>query len=72
MKFDFDKIIDRKNTDCFKWDYNKEIFGTENVIPLWVADMDFEVAPVIKEAIKKEPNTEFTVILFIPNPSFLH
>ncbi|OQX70784.1 MAG: cystathionine beta-lyase [Candidatus Cloacimonas sp. 4484_275] len=70
MKFDFDKIIDRKNTDCFKWDYNKEIFGTENVIPLWVADMDFEVAPVIKEAIKKRAEHGIYGYTFYPESFF--
>lgn len=47
MKYDFDKIVDRKNTNSLKWD---EKPGT---LPLWVADMDFETAPKIKEAILK-------------------
>lgn len=45
MKYDFDKIIDRKNTNSLKWD---EKPGS---LPLWVADMDFETAPQIKNAI---------------------
>lgn len=50
MKYDFDKIIERKNTNCYKWDFNKQIFGTEDVIPLWVADMDFAAPePVIRK-----------------------
>lgn len=47
MKFDFDKIIDRKNTYSYKWDVKA------GELPLWVADMDFETAPCIKEAIQK-------------------
>lgn len=47
--FDFDRIIDRRNTNSYKW--NK--FGNRDVIPLWVADMDFEVAPAIKNAIQQ-------------------
>ncbi len=47
MKYDFDRIIDRKNTNSLKWD---EKPGT---LPLWVADMDFETAPQIKNAILK-------------------
>ena len=43
--FDFN-YIDRKNTDCLKWDY----FDDE--IPMWVADMDFRLAPAILEAIE--------------------
>ncbi len=46
MKFDFDRIIDRKNTGSLKWDIKA------GELPLWVADMDFETAPCIKEALK--------------------
>ena len=42
--YDFDKIIDRRGTDSFKWDI------AENELPMWVADMDFAVAPEIVEA----------------------
>lgn len=49
MNYNFDKIIDRKNTDCYKWDTTKD-----GVIPMWVADMDFEVAPLIIENLKQK------------------
>ena len=49
MQYDFDKIINRKNTGCVKWDENP----AEDIIPLWVADMDFAVAPAIQEAIRQ-------------------
>ena len=54
MKYNFDRIIDRKNTNCFKWDYTKQMFDKEDVIPLWVADMDF-AAPdaVVQKLIKR-------------------
>lgn len=42
--YDFDKIIDRRGTDSFKWDI------AENELPMWVADMDFAAAPEIVEA----------------------
>ena len=45
MKYDFDSIINRKNTNCLKWD----LFDTE--LPMWVADMDFKVAPEISDEI---------------------
>lgn len=54
MKFDesfFDQIIDRRNTDCEKWD-DRNIMEPDG-IPLWVADMDFYCAPAIAEAIRK-------------------
>lgn len=48
MKYDFDEIIDRRGTNCVKWD------GAENqdVLPMWVADMDFRTAPAIIEALR--------------------
>lgn len=48
MSYDFDKVIERRNTNCEKWD----AMG-EDVLPMWVADMDFEVLPEILEAVKK-------------------
>ena len=53
MKYDFDRVIDRTGTNCAKWDARKVVFGTENVIPMWVADMDFPVAEPITAAIRK-------------------
>lgn len=51
MKYDFDKVIDRRGTDTVKYDLLEPLFGRKDLIPLWVADMDFEVPPVIREAI---------------------
>ena len=48
--YDFDKVIQRKGTDSLKWD---EPDIGDNVLPMWVADMDFETAPEIKDAIIK-------------------
>jgi cystathionine beta-lyase len=53
MKYDFDTVCDRSNTDCAKWDAIKAIFGREDVIPMWVADMDFPTAAPIVEALKR-------------------
>ncbi|WP_141433837.1 MalY/PatB family protein [Bacillus sp. 03113] len=38
----FDKIIERQNTASFKWGFNKVVFGTDDILPMWIADMDFE------------------------------
>jgi cystathionine beta-lyase len=59
VKYDFDEVCDRKNTDCVKWDYVQSIFGHEDVIPMWVADMDFSVAQPIVEALKKRAGHPF-------------
>ena len=53
MRYDFDEIVPREHTDCFKFDNVKEIFGTEDVIPMWIADMDFKTPPFIVETIRK-------------------
>lgn len=56
MKYDFDKIIRRRGTACVKWDARppyKEDIDTSEVIPMWVADMDFEVAPCISKAVQE-------------------
>ncbi|MHC4227780.1 MAG: MalY/PatB family protein [Planctomycetota bacterium] len=47
MKFDFDRLLDRRNTGSLKWDKYK----SRDVIPLWVADMDFQSPPAILEAL---------------------
>lgn len=52
MKYDFDRIIDRKNTSCLKYDFAVERGKPEDVLPLWVADMDISTAPEIIGAIK--------------------
>ncbi|MGN0341795.1 MAG: MalY/PatB family protein [Roseburia sp.] len=52
-KYDFDRVIDRKNTDCLKYDFAVRRGRPENILPLWVADMDFPTAPEILEAIHR-------------------
>ncbi len=51
MLYDFDKIIDRKNTNCIKHDTLVHSFGTDGLLPLWVADMDFETPDFIQNAL---------------------
>lgn len=48
-KFNFDEIVDRKGTDCIKWD------GTDvdGMLPMWVADMDFRTSPAIVDALQR-------------------
>lgn len=53
MKYDFDEVIDRHNTDAIKIERCKTLFGTEDVLPLWVADMDFRTPDFILNAIQK-------------------
>jgi cystathionine beta-lyase len=53
MNYNFDEVIDRSNSDCSKIENLKLIFGREDIIPLWVADMDFKTPPAITRALMK-------------------
>ena len=50
-QYDFDTIIDRHHTGAMKTDVLCERYGREDLIPLWIADMDFAVAPCITDAL---------------------
>lgn len=53
-QYDFDKIINRIGTNCYKWDsWDSSPKDGKEPIALWVADMDFETAPCIKEVLKQ-------------------
>ncbi|MBN2160719.1 MAG: pyridoxal phosphate-dependent aminotransferase [Spirochaetes bacterium] len=51
MKYDFDRVIDRTGTGSFKWDLADALFHGSGLLPLWVADMDFESPPEVIEAL---------------------
>lgn len=51
--YNFDEVIERRGTNCIKADLLKERFGQEDLIPLWVADMDFRTPDFIVNALKK-------------------
>jgi cystathionine beta-lyase len=53
MNYNFDEVIDRSNSDCSKIENLKPLFGREDIIPLWVADMDFKSPPAITRALMK-------------------
>jgi cysteine-S-conjugate beta-lyase len=52
VKYNFDRPLDRRNTCSLKWDYCERILGEPDVIPMWVADMDFPAPPPVVEALK--------------------
>jgi cystathionine beta-lyase len=53
MNYNFDVEMDRKNTGSFKWDWCHQIFGTDDLIPMSIADMDIPVPPQVIQAIHK-------------------
>ncbi len=58
MKYNFDEIIERQDTACIKYDARKTIFGKEDVLPMWVADMDFRTPDFVMEAIRERASHE--------------
>lgn len=66
MKYNFDEIIDRRNTSSYKYGYLKDFFGRDDLLPLWVADMDFATPPFIIDSIKKR--LEHPVLGYVKDP----
>ena len=52
MDMNFDRQIDRRGTDSYKWDDNQKLFGRRDLLPFWVADMDFATPAPIFDAIR--------------------
>ena len=50
-KYNFDQYIDRRGTHCKKVDMLDDLFGRHDLLPLWIADMDFPVCPEISDAL---------------------
>jgi cystathionine beta-lyase len=58
MNYNFDETIDRKNTASVKWDFTEKFIGTSDVLPMWVADMDFRTPDFIVNAVRKRAGHE--------------
>ena len=58
MQYNFDQIIDRRGTDALKIDAVPSIWGRDDLMPLWVADMDFATPPFIVEALRRRLDHE--------------
>jgi cystathionine beta-lyase len=53
LAYNFDLLNERRNTRSYKWDQNEKLFGDADILPLWVADMDFLSPPAVQEVLKK-------------------
>ena len=51
MKYNFDEIIERQGTDCLKYDKREEFFGTNDILPMWIADMDFRAPECVYKSL---------------------
>lgn len=52
-RYDFDTVIERRGTICAKWDGMEPLFGTNDLLPMWIADMDFKAPPEVIEALRE-------------------
>jgi cystathionine beta-lyase len=68
--YNFDEIVPREGTDCIKYDAREWMFKTSDVLPLWVADMDFKTPDFIVNAIKKRAEHEIYGYTFKPDSYF--
>ena len=51
--YDFNTVHQRKGTHSIKWEFNRTMFGSDDLLPLWVADMDFACPPAVTEAVQQ-------------------
>lgn len=54
VNFEFSKLENRANTMAVKWDKKKEIFSSDDVLPMWVADSDWQTAPAVKKRLQEK------------------
>ena len=66
MNWNFDNPLRREGTNCIKFDLRQEIFGTADVIPMWVADMDFNTPDFVVKALRDRVNHEIYGYSFRP------
>lgn len=74
MKYDFDRVIDRTRTNSMKWNkhFLKDRFESEEVLPLWVADMDFQCPQPVIEVLKKRAAEEIYGYSWHKIPAYLN
>lgn len=54
MTYDFDELLERRGTDSVKWDGVRDVWGRDDLLPLWVADMDFRTPPFVMDALQRQ------------------
>ena len=70
MRWNFDETSSREGTDCIKYDMLVEIFGRKDIIPMWVADMDFKTPDFVVEKLLRRVNHEIYGYSFRPREYF--
>jgi len=70
MHWNFDEEVKREGTDCIKYDLREEIFGKKDIIPMWVADMDFRTPGFIVDKLRNRITHEIFGYSFRPPEYF--
>jgi len=70
MTYNFDEIISREGTSCIKWDARQTVFGNPNVLPMWVADMDFRSPEFVVNALRERLTHEVLGYTYRPESYF--
>ena len=70
LMWNFDEVINRENSCCIKYDFREEVFGIADVIPMWVADMDFRTPSFITEALAHRLKHEILGYSYRPDGYF--
>ena len=70
QKYNFDEIVSRENTSSIKYDGRRKYFGATDLIPMWVADMDFKTPPFVTDAVKQRAEQEIYGYSFRPDQYF--
>lgn len=65
-KYDFDRPIQRRGTDCVKYDLMKTLYGRDDLLPMWVADMDFRSPDFVMDALRNRCNHEVLGYATVP------
>lgn len=67
---EFDTVYNRRNTNCSKWDSIKDTYGEDDLLPLWIADMDFKANTPVLDALRK--TAEQGILGYSPAPDSLY
>lgn len=67
---EFDTVHNRRNTNCSKWDSIEDTYGEDDLLPMWIADMDFKANPPVLDALKK--TVEQGILGYSPAPDSLY
>lgn len=70
MQYNFDAIVERGGTNTFKWDNMQRMFGRNDLLPFWVADMDFPALPEVRQALADRVAHGVFGYTFIPESAY--